>query len=159
MFSPLERIISSRPHCSRQHVYRRANRVYGVAVHLYGLGLLIASALQLYRLSRIDYREPVLEVQRQLVSLRRLRIVSERALLISGFLVWVPIVFIALRGIGIDVWITSPATVLWNLAAGIGTAALVTWLTYRFRATFERDSTGRSLREVEAELAEHARAE
>jgi len=133
--------------------------IYGVAVHLYGLALLIVSALQLVRLSRIDYREPVLDVQRQLVAIRKLRIASERLLLILGFVAWVPIVFIALRAIGVDVWETRPAVVLWNLAIGVGLAGFVAWLVRRFRDRFERDAAGRSLSEAEADLAELARSE
>lgn len=128
--------------------------VYGVALHLYGLGLLVTAAMQLARIARIDYRAPVLEVQRQLVALRRLRITSERALLAAGFVAWVPLVFIAMRGAGMDLWLTRPSVVLANLAIGLALAVLVGWLTHRFRAAFERDATGRSLREAEAELAE-----
>lgn len=130
--------------------------VYGVGVHLYGIALVVASALQLTRLLRIDYRQPVLEVQRALVELRWLRVRSERALLVLGFIAWVPLLFIALRAIGMDVWLISPASVLLNLAAGIVLAGVVHWLTHRFRDRFERDATGRSLREAESELAELA---
>jgi hypothetical protein len=113
----------------------------------------VVSALQLTQLLRIDYRKPVLEVQRALVALRRLRVRSERALLVLGFVAWVPLLFIALRALGIDVWLRSPANVLSNLGVGIVLAGLVFWLTHRFRDRFERDATGRSLREAEAELA------
>ncbi len=133
--------------------------VYGVAIHLYGLGLLISSALQLTRLVQLDYRQPVLEVQRQLLAIRRLRVGSDRALLICGFLVWVPIVCIALRVVGWDVWLTSPTTVLWNLGVSAGLAAFAAWLMHRFRGSFERDAVGHSLREAEAEFAELAQAE
>lgn len=126
--------------------------VYGAAIHLYGIGLLGVAALQLVWLTRIEYYGPVLAVQRQLQALRRLRIRSERVLLLAGFVIWVPLVFIALNAIGVDVWLRNPATVLWNLGAGLAMGGLVAWLTYRFRSTFERDSAGRSLREAEAEL-------
>lgn len=130
--------------------------VYGVGVHLYGIALVVASALQLTRLLRIDYRKPTLEVQRALVELRRLRVRSERALLVLGFIAWVPLLFIALRALGMDVWLISPANVWLNLAVGVVLAGAVYWLTHRFRDRFERDATGRSLREAEAELAELA---
>lgn len=133
--------------------------VYGVAIHVYGLVLLIASALQLARLAQLDYRQPVLEMQRQLLAIRRLRVGGERVLLICGSLVWVPILCVALRAVGWDVWLISPATVLWNLAAGAGVAVLAVWLMHRFRGSFERDAVGRSLREAEAELAELAQSE
>lgn len=132
--------------------------VYGVAIHLYGLGLLIAAILQLVCLARIDHRRPVLEVQQRLLSLRRLRVGSDRILTIAGFLVWVPFVFIVLHAGGSDVWRTLPSVVLANLAVGLGLAGLVAWLMHRFRDTFERDAAGRSLREAEAEIAELLRA-
>lgn len=133
--------------------------VYGVAIHVYGLVLLIASALQLARLAQLDYRQPVLEMQRQLLAIRRLRVGGERVLLIFGSLMWVPILCVALRAVGWDVWLISPATVLWNLAAGAGVAVLAVWLMHRFRGSFERDAVGRSLREAEAEFAELAQSE
>ena len=130
--------------------------VYGIGVHLWGIGLLGASALQLTRLAQVDYRAPVLEVQRRMLALRRSRVASERALLIAGSVGWVPVVFIALASIGMDVWRRSPEVVLWNLVAGVGIAVLVAWLTHRFRDAFERDAMGRGLREAEAELSELA---
>jgi len=128
--------------------------VYGIAIHLYGVGLLIAAGAQLARLARIDYRAPVLAVQRELLALRRLRVNCDRWLLIAGFLVWLPFVFALLAAAGLDVWLSRPAVVVWNLVAGVALAALAGWLTVRFRATFERDAAGRSLREAQADLAE-----
>lgn len=132
---------------------------YGVAIHLYGLGLLIAAILQLACLARIDHREPVLQVQRRLLALRRLRIGSDRLLMIAGFIVWVPMLFVLLRAGGFDAWLTRPGVVLWNLAAGLALAALVAWLMHRFRDVFERDAAGRRLCEAEAEIAELLRSE
>ena len=127
---------------------------YGVGVHLWGIGLLGASAHQLARLSQIDYDAPVLDVQRSVLALRRSRVAGERLLLTAGGVAWVPLVFIALASVGMDVWRRSPDIVLWNLAAGVGLAGLAAWLTRRYRGWFERDATGRGLREAEAELAE-----
>jgi hypothetical protein len=122
--------------------------VYGVALHLYGLALLITAALQLTRLWRLDHREPVLELQRRLVSIRRQRVDSERALLVYGFVLWVPLLFVALNALGIDVWRRSPATVLANLGVGLLLAVVTDRVIARFRASFERDAAGRSLREL-----------
>lgn len=131
--------------------------VYGVAIHAYGLALVVAAAVQLARVARVDYRAPVLDVQRQLLALRRLRVRSERGLLILGFVMWVPFLFVAVRRfLHLDVWLARPEVVWWNLAAGVGLAAGVAWFTHRFRDAFERDAAGRSLREAEAELAELA---
>jgi hypothetical protein len=129
---------------------------YGMGLHLYGIALLGSAAIQLTHLLRIDYRRPVLEVQRQLLDLRRVRLRCERALLVLGFVAWVPLLFIVLRAIHVDVWLTRPSAVLANLAAGLALGALMYWLTDRFRGHFERDAAGRSLIQAEAELAELA---
>ena len=126
--------------------------VYGVGLHVYGIALLGASSLQLTQLLRLDYQRPVLDIQRQLLDLRRLRVRCERALLVLGFIAWVPLVFIALRAVHVDVWLTRPSAVLANLGVGMALAGLVYWLTQRF----ERDAAGSSLRQAEAELAELA---
>jgi len=130
---------------------------YGVAIHLYGLALLIVAAAQLTRVLQIDYQQPLLEVQRRLLALRRLRVASERALLLVGCVIWVPFLFVALRAIRIDVWVSRPAVVLGNLAFGIMLALVLAVLMRRYRERFERDAVGRSLHEAEAELAQWLR--
>ena len=128
--------------------------VYGLMIHLYGLGLVISSALQLTRLWQLDHLQPVVELQRQLVAIRRLRAGSERVMLVCGFVLWVPVVFVGLNAIGLDIWVRHPGVVLANLAVGLVLALIVDRLISRFRATFERDAAGRSLRAAEAELTE-----
>ena len=51
---------------------------YGIAIHLYGLALLILAVTQLMAVWRVDYRQPVVTVQRRLVQLACLRVRSER---------------------------------------------------------------------------------
>lgn len=126
--------------------------VYGLGLHAYGLALVIGSATQLAMLLGLDYRKPVLEVQRKLVALRKARVCSERALLVLGFVAWVPLVFVALNAIGLDMWRLRPMVVLSNLGVGLVLSGLVYWLTGRFRERFENDSSGRGLREAQAEL-------
>ncbi len=126
---------------------------YGVAIHLYGLALLICALTQLMAVWRIDYRQPVLVVQKRLLQLAWFRVRSERWLLVAGFVAWVPLVFALAAAGGLDVWLAKPSIVLLNLAVGVALAAGVGWLTGRFRDRFARDAAGRSLREAEQELA------
>ena len=128
--------------------------VYGIAIHLYGLALLILAATQLMAVWRVDYRQPVVTVQRRLVQLAWLRVRSERWLLMAGFVVWVPVIFAAAAAVGIDAWTTNPWSVLANLAVGLAMAAGVGWLTWRYPDRFFKDACGRSLREAQRELAE-----
>ena len=127
--------------------------VYGVIVHLYGLAVLISSILRLSQLAAIDHRAPVGKIQAQLAAIRRLRVGSERLLLLSGFVVWVPVVLISLNAVGFDVWNASSTVVVCNVLASLGLGVLAAWLTTRFRGAFERDAAGRGLREAEAELS------
>jgi hypothetical protein len=126
--------------------------VYGVAIHLYGIALLGTAVAQVLMLSRLDFQAPVLALQRQLNDLAKLRIRAERALLLAGFIVWLPMMLVAVRAVGFDVWRHQPAVVAWNLAASLALMAMVAWLSLRFRASFDRDAVGRRLREAEAEL-------
>lgn len=128
--------------------------VYGIAIHVWGLALAVSAGVQLARIARISPRQPVVEVQRELLALRRLRIRSERVLLVLGFVIWVPVMLVLANAAGLDLWQRSPGNVLFNLAVGIGLAALAAWWTHRYRERFERDATGRSLRAAEQELAD-----
>lgn len=128
--------------------------LYGMGIHLYGIALLVTAGLQLYRLSVIDYRQPVTIVQAQLMALRRVRGQTERALLVIGFVAWVPFLFLVLQRFGMDVWLTRPSVVWWNLGAGVVLALLMLLLVWRFPARFAKDAAGKGLRESEAELAE-----
>ena len=127
---------------------------YGLGIHAYGLGLLVFACLQLARILMLDYRQPVLETQRQLLALRKLRILSERVLLPAGMLAWVPALFALLCRFGLDVWQVQPAVVGWNLAAGVALALLFVWLMRRYPDFFDREAVGRSLRQAEDELAQ-----
>jgi hypothetical protein len=126
----------------------------GIALHLYGLALLVAAAMQLVRLLAIDYRAPVVQVQRRLLGLRRLRIHCERVLLLVGAAIWVPVLLIGFAALGIDLWASRPGVVLANLAFGLVLALLAAWAMRRFRTAFERDAVGGSLAAAEAELAD-----
>jgi hypothetical protein len=141
------------------HLDRPELLLSGIAIHLYGLALAISAGLQLGRMHRIDYRAPLLSVQRELLALRRIRVRSERALLVAGFVVWLPMLMVVLDGVGWNLWRTHPGNVLANLGVAVALGLLVAWLTFRFRAGFERDAAGRHLREAEAELEALAREE
>jgi len=126
---------------------------YGLALHAYGIALLGLACAQLVVLSRIAYDGPVLAVQRSLLELRRQRARHERWLLVAGMLAWAPMLFVVLRGLGMDVYLQRPAVVWWNLALAAALAVLVAWWTGRDPARFERGAAGAELVAAEAELA------
>lgn len=135
-------------HLDQTHV-----ALYGIGIHLYGIALIVNAARQLYQLAVIDYRQPVVAVQSQLLALRRVRTQGERALLVIGFVAWVPFLFLALRRFGMDIWLTRPQVVLWNLGAGVLMALIAALVLHRYPRGFDTDATGKRLRDAEAELA------
>ena len=127
---------------------------YGLAVHAYGIALIATAAVMLFHLAAVDYAQPVADVQQRLLTLRRTRIRSERVLWIVGALVWVPIMMIALRTIGLDAWLANPAWVLGNLAAAVALAAAAAWVMWRKPAWFAKLSMDGPLADVERQLAD-----
>lgn len=127
---------------------------YGLAVHLYGVALLGAAIAMLVRLAAVDHAQPVADVQRRLLELRRTRLRTEAVLWLAGAVMWVPILMIALRAIGIDAWTIHPAYVLWNLAIGLALALAAAWVMWRRPAWFAKLAMDGKLREVDRQLAE-----
>lgn len=127
---------------------------YGVCVHLFGIGLLVTAIVQLAQFGRLEPGLPVLELQRRLLRLRRLRISGERWLMAGGFFVWAPLAFLLLARYGMDLWPARPGVVLANLGFAAVLSLAMLGASYRFRDWFERDASGLSLMQAEAELAE-----
>jgi hypothetical protein len=127
---------------------------YGVCVHLFGIGLLVTAIVQLAQLGRLEPGLPVLALQRRLLRLRRLRIGGERWLMAGGFFVWAPLAFLLLARYGMDLWPSRPGVVLGNLGFAVLLSLAMLWASYRFRDWFERDASGGSLAQAEAELGE-----
>ena len=126
--------------------------VYGLALHAYGLGLLVFAVTQLLWLASIRYNAPVVVVQRKLHTLGRLRMFSGRVMLSAGMVAWVPLFLVAMRGIGIDLWLTRPSVVWINLAVGVAIAVGVEWYMRRHPERCAREHVGGLLRRAEADL-------
>lgn len=88
-------------------------------MRVYGLALLATAALQLARITAIDYTGPIAAVQHSVLRLKQLRTKSERILLAIGGVGWVPVMFLMLYNAGLDVWSIQPSHVLANLGVGI----------------------------------------
>jgi hypothetical protein len=127
---------------------------YGLALHAYGIALLGTGIVLLVRMATIDYALPIAEVQSRLLVLRRDRIRSERVLWLFGAVMWVPIMMIGLRAIGIDAWTGNPVWVLANLAVGVAIALVAAWVMHRRAAWFAKRSMDGPLADVERQLAD-----
>lgn len=130
--------------------------LWGAAANAYGIALIVGASLQLARAADINPAAPLIESQRALLALRRTRIACERVLLVAGAFMWAPVLFLICAQVGWDLWLTRPGVVLANLAFGGVLSVVALWATARWRAWFERDAMGGTLREAERELGEMA---
>ncbi|MDF4026306.1 serine/threonine protein kinase [Luteibacter sp. PPL201] len=141
--------------------------VAGVLVQAYGVLTIIAAGVVLGQIGHIDYSQPVLVIQKQLLRARTLYVRSGMVAGLPWWFLWVAIVQTLAALGGVDLLAKAPAFV-WS-GYGIGIVGLLaTWWFHRWarrpeRAEFGRkmdDSlSGRSLRKAQAQLDELQRFE
>lgn len=141
--------------------------VAGVVVHAYGVITIMAGAVVLAQMRRIDPSASVLEIQKQLARVRTLYVRSGMVAGLPWWFLWI-VVLIVLAGLGdVNLLAKSPA-VVWS-SLGIGALGLLgTWWFHRWSRhpsrprlaqTLEESVTGASLRRAKAELDELMRFE
>ena len=142
-----------------QHV---ATIIAGVLVHAYGVLTIIGAGVVLGQIGKIDYSQPVLDIQKQLLRTRTFYIRSGMLAGLPWWFLWVAILQV-LTGLGdVDLLAKVPSLV-WS-GYGIGIAGLLaTWWFHRWARRPERaglggrmdDSlTGGSLRKALAQVEE-----
>ncbi len=136
--------------------------VSGILVHAYGVAVLMGAGSTLALLYRIDYAAPVVNIQRQLLELRRWHVRWSRILGRAWWILWVPV--------GICIARPHELSRGWLLASiGVGVIGLLVtalfhrWVRHPKRAALaERlqvGEAGRSLHRARLELDELARIE
>ncbi len=106
-----------------------------VVLDAWAIANLVASGRQMAMAIRIDYDKPIAVIQKQLESLRVLRIRTIQWALLTGQLVWwIPFLIVALKGfLDVDAWkVFSTAYLLANLAVGLAIIPLAIWLSRKF---------------------------
>lgn len=144
-----------------------ASLLAGVLVHAYGVLTIIAAGVVLGRLAKIDYAQPVLDIQKQLLRTRTMYVRSGMIAGLPWWFLWIAILQVLAGLKDIDLLATQPALVITGYGIGIA-GLLATWWFHRWarrpeRAGFGRkmdDSlTGGSLRKALAQLDELQRFE
>lgn len=141
--------------------------VAGVLVQAYGVLTIIAAGVVLGRLGNIDYAQPVVGIQKQLLRARTLYIRSGMVAGLPWWFLWIAVLQ-TLAGLGdVDLLAKAPALV-WS-GYGIGVAGLLgtgwfhRWARRPHRAEFGRKMdeslSGDSLRKALAQLDELQRFE
>ncbi|WP_031339709.1 hypothetical protein [Xanthomonas maliensis] len=149
------------------HPAHASSIVAGVLVQAYGVVTIVAAGLVLGQIGNIDYSQPVLGIQKQLLRARTLYIGSGMVAGLPWWFLWVAILQ-ALAGLGdVDLLAKAPALV-WS-GYGIGIAGLLAtgwfhrWARRPQRAelgkTMDASLSGGSLRKALAQLDELQRFE
>lgn len=137
--------------------------VAGIIAHVYGVVTVAAAGIVLGQLSRLDTALPVLELQRRLLRLRKLYLISGMAVGLPWWVLWmVPLFAIASYQASLD-GASGPPLWLWICLAGGLAGIAATWWFHRWlhrpgRETLARrvedQAAGKSLRRAQAELDE-----
>jgi hypothetical protein len=106
-----------------------------VVLHAWVIASVAASIRQMVMALRIDYDKPIAVIQKQLESLRVLRIrVTQWALLTGQVVWWIPFLIVALKGLwDLDAYkLFGTAFLLTNLAVGLAIIPLAIWASKKF---------------------------
>lgn len=128
--------------------------VYGLSVHAYGVLLIGLAVAQMVGWRSIDLSSPVKEVQSRIAGLRLTRVRAERMLLVTGAVIWLPLVLMVLKALGWDVWMHSPSIFWANLAFCLVLASGLAWAMMRWPGRFELFLVGGGLLAAQQEMGE-----
>jgi hypothetical protein len=106
-----------------------------VVLHVWVIANLAASIRQIAMALQIDYDKPIAVIQKQLESLRVLRIrITQWALLTGQVVWWIPFLIVALKGFwDVDAYkVFGTAFLLANLAVGLAIIPLAIWVSRKF---------------------------
>jgi hypothetical protein len=102
-------------------------------LHLCVIAAGIAGVRQWRAVRAVDYGEPVLAIQRRLEGLRIQRLKLLRAVLALSPLLWLPMLIVGLRFLGVDAYARfDPSWMLANLLLGVGVLAIAYWASRRY---------------------------
>jgi hypothetical protein len=101
------------------------------ALDLYAIGMLATTIRQIVAAQQIDFSRPIAAIQKQLETLRVLRIRITQWALLAGAVVWAPFVIVAAKVFfGLHVY---NAAWLWaNVLFGLALIPLAVWLSKKF---------------------------
>ena len=103
-----------------------------VGLHVWVVGYVVASIRQMAMALQIDYDKPIALIQKQIESLRVLRLRVIRWALLTGQLVWwIPFLVIVLKGLwDVDAYeVLSLRFLIANVAIGVALIPLAIWVS------------------------------
>jgi serine/threonine-protein kinase len=91
----------------------------GIAVHVYGVLMIICGGATVGMISRIDYAAPVLAIQKQLGQLRRFYVRTNVGLGLAWWFLWMPMMMMLfMSALGADLYANAPAVIYGGTAIG-----------------------------------------
>ena len=103
----------------------------GLILHVYGVLTIITAGMTLGKIRSIDYSAPVLSIQRQVASVRRVYVGSGIVVGYSWWLMWIPFAVVAFDYLGVDIVTVAPGFVFTSVAIGI-IGLLAMWGLHRW---------------------------
>jgi len=138
--------------------------IAGLVLHAYGILTICAAVVQLLVIGRTYYTAPIVDCQKRVAELQRLRIICGLAVGLPWWVLWVPVLMVSAKVVGgLDLYSRFPEWILANVAFGLVALAVSVWVARRTASRPARsrwlqsladDLAGRSLRRVAAQLAE-----
>jgi serine/threonine-protein kinase len=139
----------------------------GLILHVYGVVTIISAGVTLGKIGSIDYAAPVLSIQKQLASVRRVYVGSGIVVGHAWWLLWIPYAVVVFTYLGIDIVAVAPGFI--GVSVGIGvTGLLAMWFFHRWASSprggilgqrYLESLGGGSLRRAQRVLDEIARFE
>jgi len=150
------------------HLDKPAVVVAGITLHLASIGLILIGAVRVALVLRVNYTQPVLEIQKSLAALQAWEARSFHAVWLASWVIIPAALTAAVMGLaGIDLWQVAPAWIVANFAVclvgGLAPLLLHRWAHRRggkLAAWFDAFLMNRSVaraREALDELDEFAR--
>jgi len=141
--------------------------IYGLALHIYGVMMIVFAARDLFIIQHFDYAAPVLTLQKQIAELRRWHLRAGFWFGVAGCFIWIPAMLMIFHGLGADVWRHNPEVVGWLVLSGFICLAfflgLVAWSRRpgeeKLAQNLEDSSGGRTVKRAQTLLEEIARFE
>jgi len=119
-----------------------------VVLHVWVIAAVAASIRQMVMALQIDYDKPVVLIQKQIESLRTLRLRVIRWALLTGQLVWwIPFLIVALKGLlNVDAYkVLGTRFLVVNVALGLALIPAAVWVSKRFGDRMDRSPAVRRL--------------
>jgi serine/threonine-protein kinase len=136
----------------------------GLLLHAYGVLVICVSVVQLLVIGRTYYTAPIVECQKRVAELYRLRVICGLAVGLPWWVLWVVFLVVGAQALlGVDLYARAPGWIQATVAFGVAALAVSAWLARRLgdRPVLPRwvqsvadDLAGRSLRRAATRLAE-----